>query len=50
LVALKCIGVGLAVSLFCCRRAFGTEGRAAILAIVIDVIAELLSSEEIEFA
>jgi len=49
-VALRCIGVGLAVSLFCCRRAFGTEGRAAILAIVIDVMSELLSSEEIESA
>jgi len=34
------------LSLFCCRHAFGTEGRAASLPIVIDVIAQLLSSEE----
>jgi len=38
------------LSLFCCRHAFGAEGRAAILAIVIDVISELLGSEEIESA
>jgi len=36
------------LSVFCCRSRFVTEGRAAILAIVIDEIGEIVSAEEIE--